>query len=136
MQDSFKANINIVMYKYLTLALLLFLLNGLTINHCALCNTHMIAVESPLLELSLDFAPLDRFPVNSSSATILWNGNEHGTLKPTDRSAHHFKVQLRVVEGPNTLSIVGVNGSTGIIIDNITLSRQGNSDNIVENGNF
>lgn len=48
----------------------------------------------------------------------------------------HFKTQLRAIEGPNVLSIIGVNGSTGIIIDNVKLIRQGTNENIVDNGDF
>lgn len=124
------------MYKYLVFSLLLLLASGLTFSNCPLCNAHMIATESPIFELSLDYGALDQHPVSDSSATILWNGNEHGVLKPTDRSVQHFKTEIRVIEGENTLSIVGAKGSTGIVIDNIVLSRKGNKDNIIQNGDF
>lgn len=119
------------MYRYLVFTLVLLLANGLSIGNCPLCNVHMIATESPVFELSLDYAAPDHFPVTGASATIQWNGNDHGALKPANRSVHHFKTEIRTIEGANVLSILATKGSTGIVIDNVVLSRKGNKDNIL-----
>lgn len=124
------------MFKYIVVACLLLLLQGLTINHCALCNTHTLAVESPFFYLSLDYSALDQSAANSSQTQILWNGYEQTLLVPQNKSVLHFAASLRVTEGTNNLTIFGVNGSTGAIIDNVRLTRQGNQDNIIDNGDF
>jgi hypothetical protein len=43
---------------------------------------------------------------------------------------------VKVVEGINKLSIAGLSGSTGVIVDNVYLIREGTFDSIIENGGF
>lgn len=74
----------------------------------------------------------------TSQADILWNDAVIASLVPSDYLLHHFAIQVRVVAGDNTLELdgAGVSDGYGLIIDNVKLTSDYNSTNLIFNGDF
>lgn len=93
---------------------------------------------SNLFTLSFQYACRSGVALASCLANVLWNNKIIQSIVPVDNSLHTFSLQLTAVAGANTLQIegAGISDSYGLIIDNVKLIRQGDTANIVVNGDF
>nr|BAK01612.1 predicted protein [Hordeum vulgare subsp. vulgare] len=69
---------------------------------------------------------------------VVWNNVIVYSVVPSDYSWHSVTLTLTVQSGRNALQFVGagLSDSYGLLIDNVTLVRQGTTANIVVNGDF
>ena len=88
--------------------------------------------------LSFQFACRPNVAFNSCMGEVVFNNAIVYSVVPSDHQWHTITVQLTVQVGRNSLQFAGagISDSFGLLIDNISLVRQGTSANIVVNGDF
>ena len=99
------------------------------------CNDDTL---SNLFTLSFRFSCRPNVALQSCLGEVLWNNVIIKTIIPTDNIFHTFTIKVAAVVGKNSLQFVGAgtSDSYGLLIDDVSLVRDGTTVNIVVNGDF
>lgn len=94
--------------------------------------------QSNLFTLSFKYSCRPNVAFQSCLGEVLWNNVIIKTIMPNDYIFHTFSIKVASLVGKNSLQFVGAgtSDSYGLLIDDVSLVRDGTTANIVINGNF
>ncbi len=94
--------------------------------------------QSKFFTLSFKYSCRPNVALQSCLGEVLWNNVIIKTIIPTDNIFHTFTIRVAAAVGKNSLQFVGagISDSYGLLIDDVSLVRDGTTANIVVNGDF
>jgi hypothetical protein len=121
------------MEKLVLFALLLVFIQSITFSQHA-------ARLGPKFKLKFDYAANQKAPLNVSSFSVLWNGNQLNEAFSKNYDVLSATYTVTAIVGENILNFVGTGTSTnqGAGITNVELIRKGKCglEDVLVNGNF
>lgn len=121
------------MEKFVLFALLLVFIQAMTFSQHA-------ARLGPKFRLKFDYAAREGVPLNVSSFSVLWNGDQLNEAFSKNYEVLSATYTVKAIVGENILNFVGTGTSAtkGASITNVELLRKGRCglEDVLVNGNF